>query len=173
MGRPSSSEVYWSVLAVGSWDGNGRGRVWRVARRIRKYQMPTIKKIAKKLLQEYGDKAEIAMLSFFNKIAKAKYEDRFVTVVGLGFKDNYFYMKGQIDTSFPKSRGIYRARDILKENMFITKGPLPTCPPHRAILVPFPSLLMAGIGPLRDISKEWKGFTFSYDLPYIEYTIAK
>ena len=130
-------------------------------------------KVLKSIIKDVNDAAEIYLLSFFNKLMKAKYDDRFTTVVGLGFSNNEFYMKGQIDTRFPKHRGIYRARDILKENVFITKGPLPTYPPHRAVLIPFPSLITAGPAILNQVSKEWNGQTFSYDLPYIEYTIAK
>jgi hypothetical protein len=130
-------------------------------------------KIFKMLTKELNEKAELYLLSIYNKLMKLKYEDRFVTVVGLGLRDNQFYMRGQVDTSFSKTRGVYRARDILKENIFMTKGPMPGFKPHRAVLVPFPSLILAGPKIIDEVAREWSGCTLSYNIPFIEYTIAK
>ena len=128
-------------------------------------------KAIKALVLEVNASIEIALLSMTKRVMKAKHDDRIVEVVGLGIKGNYFYMKGLINTKFPVSRGVYRARDIAKENFSTSFGPMPSFPPHRIVLVPFPSLLFAGPKILHEVYKEWQGFTYSYELPYVEYKI--
>ena len=139
------------------------------------------KEVIKQEVSIICDKAEDSLLSTAKRIFQTYYGDNsFIGVIGIGFREKCYYIKGSVDTTTFEREGLEnpgaKARHITKSSLQIILGPMPPDKgkPHRMILIPLPSFIFkVSIFEQKKFFNNWKSLVTSYDLPYCEFTVLR